>query len=66
MGSLQASSTGFAHRMAGSLVWDKFLSHIKNREIGGALALGGHQFINIFNIQMEVGLYGKGYVSRKT
>jgi hypothetical protein len=29
LGSLQASSAGFAHATASSLVWDNFLSHIK-------------------------------------
>ncbi len=53
---LQAPSAGFAHAMAGSLVWDNFLSHIKKNESGGALALGGRRFINIFINQMEVGV----------
>ncbi len=55
-------SAGFAHVMAGSLVWDNFLNHIENREIGGALALGGCRFINTYNNQSLVGAQGMGYI----
>jgi hypothetical protein len=66
MGLLLVPSAGFAHATAGSLVWDNFLSHINNREIGGALALGGRCFINIFNNQMEVGIRGRRYIEEDT
>jgi hypothetical protein len=60
MGPLQAPSAGFVLARAVSLIWDIFLSHIKNREMGGGgLALGGCRFINIFNNQMEVGVWGR-------
>jgi hypothetical protein len=36
-----------------------FEATLKNREIGGALALGGRRFINIFNNEMEVGIRGR-------
>jgi hypothetical protein len=62
MGPLQAPGAGFVHAMAGSLVWDEFLIHIKNREMGGALALGGRRFLNIYNNQMEVGIRGGLYI----
>jgi hypothetical protein len=42
MGPLQAPSAGFALTAAGSLVWGNKSRHMENREIGGALALGGH------------------------
>ncbi len=37
----------------------------KNREIGGALALGGRRSINIYNNQMEVGVRGGGYIEEE-
>jgi hypothetical protein len=37
----------------------------KNREIGGLLALGGHCFINTYNNQMEVGIWGGGYIEEE-
>ncbi len=39
-----------------------FEATLKNREIGGALALGGHCSINTYNNQMEVGFRGEGYI----
>jgi hypothetical protein len=65
MGSLQASSTGFVHAMAGSLFGINFEATSKNREIGGALALGGRHSINTYNNQKEVGVWGGGYIRRK-
>jgi hypothetical protein len=38
----------------------------KNREIGGALALGGRCFMNIFNNQMEVGVRGRRFIEEDT
>jgi hypothetical protein len=35
MGPLQVPGTGFAHVMAGSLVWDEYLIHIKKYRDGG-------------------------------
>ncbi len=58
MDSLHASSAGFAHATAGSLVLDKFEATSKNGEIWGALALGGHRSTNTYNNQMEVGIRG--------
>jgi hypothetical protein len=59
MGPLQVPGAGFVHATAGSLVWDKFLIHIKKiQRWGGALALGGRRFLNIYNNQMEVGVGG--------
>jgi hypothetical protein len=37
----------------------------KNREIGGVLALGGHRSINTYNNQMEVGIWGGGYIEEE-
>jgi hypothetical protein len=37
----------------------------KNREIGGALALGGHRSINTYNNQMEVCIRGGGYIEEE-
>ncbi len=37
----------------------------KNREIGGALALGGHRSTNTYNNQMEVGVQGGGYTEEE-
>jgi hypothetical protein len=37
----------------------------KNREIGGALALGGCRSINTYNNQMEVGVQGGGYIEKE-
>jgi hypothetical protein len=65
MGPLQAPGAGFAQAMSGYFVWDKFWSHIKNREIGGALALGGCRSINTYNNQMEVGVRGGGYIEEE-
>jgi hypothetical protein len=58
MGSLQVPSAGFVHATASSFFLVFFLSHIKNKEIGGALALGGHHSINTYSNQMEVGVWG--------
>jgi hypothetical protein len=35
-----------------------FEATLKNREIGGALALGGRHYIETYNNQMEVGIRG--------
>jgi hypothetical protein len=37
----------------------------KNREIGGALALGGRRSINTYNNQMDVGIQGGGYIDEE-
>jgi hypothetical protein len=37
----------------------------KNREIGGALALGGHRSIKTYNNQMEVGFRGGEYIEEE-
>jgi hypothetical protein len=42
-----------------------FEATLKNREIGGALALGGHRSINTYNNQMEVGIRGEGYIEEE-
>jgi hypothetical protein len=65
MGLLQASSTGFAHAMAGSLFGINFEATSKNREIEGALALGGRHSINTYNNQMEIGVQGGGYIEEE-
>jgi hypothetical protein len=65
MGPLQAPGAGFVHATAGSLVWDEFLifnSHQKIERSGGALTLGGHRFLNIYNNLMEVGVRGGLYI----
>jgi hypothetical protein len=62
MGPLKVPGGRFVIMMAGSLVWDKSLSHTRNREIGGVLALGGRHFINICNNQIEVGFWGSRYI----
>jgi hypothetical protein len=37
----------------------------KNREIGGALALGGRHSLNTYNNQMEVGVRGGGFIEEE-
>jgi hypothetical protein len=37
----------------------------KNRETGGALALGGRRFLNTHNNQMEVGVHGGGGIGEE-
>ncbi len=39
-----------------------FQSTSKDREMGGALALGGCRFLNIYNNQMEVSMRGGLYI----
>jgi hypothetical protein len=49
VGLLQASCSGFAIAMAGSLVWGNEAMQSKYREIGGVLALGGCHFMMQYN-----------------
>ncbi len=56
MGPLKVPGGRFAIVTGGSLVTPK------NREIGGALALGGRRFIKTCNYQMEVGFQGSSYI----
>jgi hypothetical protein len=42
-----------------------FKATSKNREIGGALALGSCRSINTYNNQMEVGAQGGGYIEEE-
>jgi hypothetical protein len=42
-----------------------FETTLKNREIEGALALGGCHSINTYNNQMEVGVWGGGYIEEE-
>ncbi len=42
-----------------------FEATLKNREIGGALALGGRRSINTYNNQMEVGVRGGGCIEEE-
>ncbi len=65
MGLLQASSTVLRRRRLVSLFGINFEASSKNREIGGALALGGHCSINTYNNQMEVGFWGGGYIEEE-
>ncbi len=53
MGTLQVPSTGSALATADSLIWGNKTRHIKNREIGGALALGGHHLVKKCNNQQK-------------
>jgi hypothetical protein len=39
--------------------------HSKNREIVRVLALGVHHSINTYNNQMEVGVWGGGYIEEE-
>jgi hypothetical protein len=55
MGLLQAPGTGFALATAVSLLWIAKTRHIKNRGMGGALALGGHRLVKKSNNQQTVG-----------
>jgi hypothetical protein len=56
MGPLQVSRAGFAIATAGSLVWGNKATGIKNREIGGALALGGCRVMMPYINQPIVGV----------
>jgi hypothetical protein len=42
-----------------------FEATLKNREIGGALALGGRRSINTYKNQKEVGIRGGGYIEEE-
>jgi hypothetical protein len=42
-----------------------FEATLINRQIGGALALVGRRSINIYNNQMEVGVWGGGYIEEE-
>jgi hypothetical protein len=55
IGLLQASSTGFAIVMTGSFIWGKEIGHIHNREIRGALTLGGYCLVKKRNNLQTVG-----------
>jgi hypothetical protein len=65
MGPLQAPGAGFAHATAGSLAWMNFEATSKNREIGGASALGGRRSINTYHNRMQVGFRGGGYIAEE-
>jgi hypothetical protein len=54
IGSRKALAIGFGSATVGSHVWGTNASPIKNREEGGALALGCRQSIKILNNQLIV------------
>ncbi len=54
IGSRKACAIGFGGATVGSHVWGANASPIKNREEGGALALGGRQSIKKLNNQLIV------------
>jgi hypothetical protein len=60
IGSCTAHAIGFGGGAVSSPVWGTNASPIKNREEGGALALGGRQSSNILNNQMIFGGSGMG------
>ncbi len=62
IGSCKLRAIGFCGASAGSPVWGANASPIKNREEGGALALGSHQSSKILNNQQIVGRSGVGNV----
>jgi hypothetical protein len=58
VGSCKACAIGFGGATFGSHVWGTNASSIKNREEGGALALGGRQSIKTINNQLIVSWCG--------
>ncbi len=63
IGSRKARAIQFGSTAVSSPVWGANASPIKNREEGGALALGGRQSSKILNNQWIVGGSGMGDVS---
>ncbi len=59
MGPLQALGAGFVHAMAGSLVWDKFWSHIKKMRDRGGIGLRWPPFYKY--IQQSNGSWHPGW-----
>jgi hypothetical protein len=47
------------------LIWDNFEATSINREIGGALALGGRRSMNTYKNQMKVGIRGGGTIEEE-
>jgi hypothetical protein len=58
----KAPTVGFGGAMANLPVWGAEKRRIKNREMGWALSLGGHQSLKTTNNQQMVGRSGKGDV----
>ncbi len=62
IGTRKVCAIEFGVTAVGSTIWGANASPIKNREEGGALALGGHQSIKILNNQWIVGGSSRGDV----